>query len=69
MNFYTKQKQTHRLEKQSYGTTVDKRYRGMDWGLGIGICTLLYTEWMVNGNLLQSTGNSTQYSAVTYMGK
>ena len=42
---------------------------GMDWGFGMGICTLLYVGWMVNGNLLYSTRNSTQYSVMTYMGK
>ena len=25
---------------------------GMKWGLGIGICTLLYMEWVVNGDFL-----------------
>lgn len=41
----------------------------MDWELGIGTFTLLYVEWMVNRDLLHSTGNSTQYSVITYMGK
>lgn len=31
--------------------------------------TLLYTEWMVSGDLLYSTGISAQYSVITYMGK
>ena len=43
--------------------------RGMGWGVGIGICTLLYKECRVNGNLLYSTGNSTQYSVITYLGR
>ena len=30
---------------------------------------LLYMEWMVNGDLLSSPGNSIQYSVITYMGK
>ena len=34
------------------------------WGLGIGICTLWCMLWMVNRDLLYSTGNSTQYSAI-----
>ena len=42
---------------------------GMDWGVGIGICTLSYTEWMVSGNLQYSTGNSIQYSVINCMGK
>ena len=36
--------------------------------LGIDIYTLLYTEEMTNRDLLYSTGNSAQYSAVAYMG-
>ena len=42
---------------------------GMDWWFGIGIWTQLYMKWMVTGDLLYSTGNSTQYSVITYMGK
>ena len=41
----------------------------MDWELGIGKCTLLYMEWMINGDQLYSTGKSTQCSVITYMGK
>ena len=32
------------------------------WGFGIGIWTLLYMKWIVNGDLQYSTGNCTQYS-------
>ena len=42
---------------------------GMDWDFGIGICTLLYMEWLINEDLLHSTGNSPQYSVITFMGK
>ena len=41
----------------------------MDWGPGIGMCTWLYMDWMVNRDLLYSTGDSTQCSVITYMGK
>ena len=41
----------------------------MDWEFGIGTCTLLYMEQMVSRDLLYSTGNSTQYSVILYMGK
>ena len=41
----------------------------MDWQFVIGVCTLLYMEWMANRDLLNSTGNSTQYPAMTYLGK
>ena len=42
---------------------------GMDWGLEIGTCTLLCVEWLAIGDLLYSTGNSTQYSVIAYMEK
>ena len=42
---------------------------GMDWGVGIGICTVWYTEWLTNGDLLYSAGNSIQYFVIIYMGK
>ena len=41
---------------------------GLDWELAIDICTLWYMEWMVNRDLMYSTGNSTYYSLITYMG-
>ena len=31
--------------------------------------TLLYTKYIINKDLLYRTGNSTQYSVITYMGK
>ena len=37
-------------------------------GLWTGIGTLLYMERTVSGDLLQSTGNSAQYSVITHMG-
>lgn len=40
-----------------------------DWMFGFGICTILFREWMVNGDQLYSRGNTTQYSVRTYMGQ
>ena len=37
--------------------------------IGIDTYTLLYINQITNKDLLQSTGNSTQYSVMTYMGK
>ena len=42
---------------------------GLDWEFGISRCKLLYIEWINNKALLYSTGNSTQYSVITYQGK
>ena len=35
----------------------------------IDIYTLLYMKYTTSKDLLSSTGNSTQYSVMTYMGK
>ena len=35
---------------------------------GMDMYTLLYFEWIINKDLLYSTGNSTQYSVIAYMG-
>ena len=43
--------------------------RGVDWGLVIGICPLRYMEWLANRDLSYSTGNSTQYPVIIYVGK
>ena len=42
---------------------------GINQELGTNIHTLLYIKWITNRDLLYSTGNSAQYSAITYMGK
>ena len=41
----------------------------IDQQFGINIYTLLYIKQITNKDLLYSTGNSTQYSVITYMGK
>lgn len=48
-------------------TKGEKLAGGMDWGCETGTCTLLYTEWMVNGDLYYSTGKSSQCSVIIYM--
>ena len=42
---------------------------GINQDLGINIYTLLYIRQITNKDLLYSTGNSTQYSVITYMRK
>ena len=37
----------------------------MNWEIGIDIYTLLCIKLIANENLVYSTGNSSQYSAVT----
>ena len=41
----------------------------ISWKIRIDIYTLLYIKQITNKDLLYSTGNSTQYSVMTYMGK
>ena len=69
MNLYTKQKQTHRHRKQTYGYKRGKRRGGINQDLGINIYTLLYIKQITNKDLLYSTGNYTQYFVITYEGK
>ena len=42
---------------------------GINWEVGSGIYTLLHTKSVSNMDLLYSTGKSTQYSVIAYMGK
>ena len=48
--------------------------RGQVWGrdglgFGMGICTLWSVECLANRDLPYSTGDSTQYSVIIYVGK
>ena len=43
--------------------------RGINWEIGIDIYTLRYIKQITNKDLLYSTGSSTQYSVMAYMGK
>ena len=68
MNLFTKQ--THRHRKQTYGYQRGKvGVGGINWEFGINVYTLLYIKYIINKDLLYRTGNSTQYSVITYMGK
>ena len=49
--------------------TRGEKGRGINWEIGIDVYTLLYIKYITNKDLLCSTGNSTQYSVMTYMGK
>ena len=62
MNLFTKQ--THRCREQTYGYQGE-RQGGTDWEFGIDMYTLLYFKWIINMNLLYSTGNSAQYYVTT----
>ena len=68
MNLFTKQKQTHRHRKQTYGNQRGK-VGASSKELGNNIYTLLYIKYLINRDLLYSTGNYTQYSVISCKGK
>ena len=49
--------------------TKEGREGGMNWEIGVDIYTLLCIEWITNGSLLYSSGDSTQCSLVTSVGR
>ena len=60
------------LQSRSRDTDVENKGKdtkggadGMNWEIGIDIYTLLCIKLIANENLVYSTENSTQYSAVT----
>ena len=69
MNLFTKQKQTHRLQKQTYGYQRGNVWGGINQEFGINIYTLLYIKQIINKDLLYGSGNSTQYSVTTIWAK
>ena len=48
---------------------LPREKREINWEIDIDIYTLLYIKSITNKNLQYSTGNSTQYSIISYMGK
>ena len=67
-NLFTRQKQTHKFWNQTYDYQMGNM-EGINCKFGINIYTLLYIKYIGNKDLWYSTGNSTQYSLVTDMGK
>jgi len=57
------------FENKLVVTKADREGGGRDWEFGIGTFIMRYMEWLANRDLWYSTGNSTQYSVITYMGK
>ena len=69
MNLSMRQKQNHRLGKQTYGYQGGGGWGVMGWQFGISKCKLLYREWINNKVLLYSTGNYIQYPMINNNGK
>ena len=68
MNLFAEQKQTQRLWKWPYGYERGQVGEGWIGGLELHMHTAVM-ELLTNGDLLYSTGNSSQYSVIIYMGK
>ena len=64
MNLFTKQKETHRLRKQTYGCHGE----GVVRDFGKVMYTLLYLKWITNKNLLYGTWNSAHCYVPARMG-
>ena len=68
MDLFTKQKETHRLEKLTYGCQ-GKRMKGRDsqgiWGR---LYSPPYLKWIINKGLRNSTGSSTECYMAAWMG-
>ena len=69
-NLFKKQKQTLDFKIKlmvTHGGTFEGGGRNQEFGTDI--YTLLYIKQIIKKDLLYSTGKSTQYSVITYMGK
>ena len=69
MNSFTKQKQTYRYQNKLTVTKGETWGGGINQELGMNTHTLLCIRQITNKDLLYSTGNSIQYSVITYMRK
>ena len=65
MNLLKKQKETHRLRKQTHGCQGE----GIVEDFGKVMYTLLYLKWITNRKLLYSTWNSAQCYVPAWMGR
>ena len=57
------------MQKTNLWLPEGKVGEGINWEIGIDIYTLLYIKQITNTDPLYSTGNSSQYSVMTYRGK
>ena len=69
MNLFTNRNRLTDIENKLMVTKGEMWRGGINQELGIKIYTLLYIKWIIKKDLLYSTGNSTQYSVITYIRK
>ena len=65
INLFTKQKQTHKLREWIYGYQREGLGEWIVRKFEIYMYTLLYFKWIINKELLYTTGNSAQYYITT----
>ena len=65
--FY-KTKRLKEFKNKLNGYLREKTEEGINQEFGINVYTPLYIKQITNEDLLYSTGNSIQYSIITYMG-
>ena len=59
MNLFTKQEQTHRLIQNELMVAKEEGWGGETVReFGMDMYTLLYLKWIINKDLMYSTGNS-----------
>ena len=59
MNLFTKQEQTHRLIQNELMVAKEEGWGGETVReFGMDMYTLLYVKWIINKDLMHSTGNS-----------
>ena len=63
IDLLTKQKETHRLRKRTYGCQGEGKVREF----GMVMYVLLYLKWITNRDLLYSTWNFAQYYVAVWM--
>ena len=66
MDLFTKQKQSHKSRKQTYGWQSEG---GRNEKIRTAISTPVYKKQITNKDLMYSTENYIQYSVMTYIGK
>ena len=69
MNIATKQKQTHRYREQTWLPRGKGGEGGKDRRFRVNRCKLVYTEWISNKALLNSTGKYIQSPVINSNGK
>ena len=68
MNLLRNQKETHRLKRMNLWSPRG-RIEGRDREFGMDTYTLLYLKWIMNKDLLYSTGNSARCYVAAWMGE